>query len=241
VITLLIDPTHFDGDELPIEGDAYRHLFRARRLAAGDRLRLVDGNGRARWGKIRSVGRTTAAVTLLDPAPTNEPPRRVDLFVPTLRPETAAWLVEKATELGAAAIHFLNTDRAPRAFGDTTQARLRRVAAAAVEQCHRSLCPTIHEPRPLASVTTVAAGRRWLLDPEAPPGPPSSPQTLPGTPADALLVGPEGGWAPSEISTLAAAGWHRLALGPRILRIETAAIAGLALLLLSADPEPPKT
>lgn len=239
MITLLVDSGRFDGDELPIEGDAYRHLFRARRLATGDHLRLVDGNGRARWGKIQSIGRTAATVTLQDPAPANEPTRRVDLFVPTLRPETAAWLVEKATEMGAAAIHFLNTDRAPRSFGDTTLARLRRVAAAAVEQCHRSLCPTIHEPAPLAAATTFASGRRWLLDPEAPPGFPQAPPSD-EPPTDALLVGPEGGWASSETSALAAAGWHRIALGPRILRIETAAIAGLALLLLSPAPEPLK-
>jgi 16S rRNA (uracil1498-N3)-methyltransferase len=299
VITLLIDPGRFSGaGELPVEGDAYRHLFRARRLAVGDRLRLVDGAGRARWGEVLRVGRAAAAVALREPAPANEPHRHVELFVPTLRPERAAWLVEKATELGATAVHFLNTERAPRDFGDGTLARLRRVAAAAVEQCHRSLCPAITGPQPLAVAlgsgalrsaaphgatagpappdsTTVPPGvgagfaRRWLLDPGAPPGLPApppgqkpvaplapvpeagartsvSPTLEPAPPgeasiADGLLVGPEGGWAPGEVAALSAAGWRRVALGPRILRIETAAIAGLALLLLAPGPEAPKT
>jgi 16S rRNA (uracil1498-N3)-methyltransferase len=238
LITLLVDPARFAaaGGELVVEGAAYRHLFRARRLAAGERLRVVDGEGRARWGEVVRVGRAAAVVALGGPAAANEPALRLELLVATLRPERAAWLVEKATELGAAAVRFLNTERAPRGFGEGTLARLRRVAAAAVEQCHRARRPEVSGPHPLADLPRLAAAarRRWLLDPQGPAFDRPAPSPAPGgpPPMDALLVGPEGGWSPAELDLLAAAGWHRISLGPRVLRIETAALAATALLLL---------
>jgi 16S rRNA (uracil1498-N3)-methyltransferase len=267
LITLLVDPQRFamgDGDERPgpakgsagdasgqppaplpilmVEGDAYRHLFRARRVGAGERLRVVDGEGSARWGEVIRVGRSAALVELAEPAASNEPRLRLELLVATLRPERASWLVEKATEIGAGAVHFLNTERGPRSFGAGTAERLRRVAAAAVEQCHRARCPEVTGPHPFADVAALAANaqRRWLLDPAAPgqsfagPSPPSASTS----PMESLLVGPEGGWSPAEIESLAAGGWQRISLGPRILRIETAVLAGATLLLLrDGSPE----
>ena len=248
MITLVVEPERFasgDGDErghaaaqppalLTVEGDAYRHLFRARRIGVGERLRVVDGEGRARWGEVIQVGRSAAMVELAEPAAPNEPRLHLEVLVATLRPEPAAWLVEKATELGAAAIRFLNTERGPRSFGAGTADRLRRVAVAAVEQCHRARCPEVTGPHPFAEVTTLAsaADHRWLLDPAATSIPPSSPLSPHESPKESLLVGPEGGWSPAELETLDAEGWNRISLGPRILRIETAVLAGAALLLL---------
>jgi 16S rRNA (uracil1498-N3)-methyltransferase len=222
---------------LTVEGDAYRHLFRARRVGVGERLRVVDGEGRARWGEVIQVGRNAALVELAEPAAPNEPRLRLEVLVATLRPERASWLVEKATEIGAGAVRFLNTERGPRSFGAGTAERLRRVAIAAVEQCHRARCPEVTGPHAFTEVTDLAAGaeNRWLLDPAAAarsfasPTQPSSPSA---SPMESLLVGPEGGWSPAELETLEAGGWQRISLGPRILRIETAVLAGAALLLL---------
>ncbi len=116
---------------LTVEGDTYRHLFRARRVGVGERLRVVDGEGRARWGEVIQVGRNAALVELAEPAAPNEPRLRLEVLVATLRPERASWLVEKATEIGAGAVRFLNTERGPRSFGAGTAERLRRVAIAA--------------------------------------------------------------------------------------------------------------
>lgn len=219
---------------LTVEGDIYRHLFRARRVGVGERLRVVDGEGRARWGEVIQVGRSAALVELAEPAAPNEPRLRLEVLVATLRPERASWLVEKATEIGAGAVRFLNTERGPRSFGAGTAERLRRVAIAAVEQCHRARCPEVTGPHAFAEVTDFAADaeNRWLLDPTA-PGFASPTQPSPSkSPKESLLVGPEGGWSPAELETLEAGGWQRISLGPRILRIETAVVAGAALLLL---------
>jgi 16S rRNA (uracil1498-N3)-methyltransferase len=239
LITLLVDPAEFAGEEAGIAGEAYRHLFRARRTEIGERLRVVDGQGRARWGEVARVGRQDARVALAEPAPSQEPAVWVELLVTTLRPERAAWLVEKATEVGVSAVRFLNSVRAPRTFGGGTAERLRRVAAAAVEQCHRSRLPEVTGPHAWEEVGRLAAacGDRWLLDVASGE---SAQETWrrpvgPAAPAGAVLVGPEGGWAPEERGELLATGWTPVGLGPRVLRAETAAVLGVALMVLGAE------
>jgi len=229
--TLLVEPADFDGAEVRVEGDAYKHLFRARRLAVGDRIRVVDGAGRARWSAVGRIDRSTAFLTLGEPAPANDPRRRVDLLVPTLRPERASWLVEKATEVGVAAIRFLHTERAPRDFGAGTLARLGRVAAAALEQCHGARLPALtgpHEWSELAALTASAV-EHWVLDTAAEMDDPVWNRSVASA---ALLIGPEGGWSDRERQELRAAGWQAVGLGSRVLRAETAAVVGAARLLL---------
>ncbi|HEX6898163.1 MAG TPA: RsmE family RNA methyltransferase [Thermoanaerobaculia bacterium] len=230
MITLLADPAAFDAPELKVEGDSYRHLFRARRVEAGEELRIVDGRGRARWGKVARVDRTSATVVLGEPAPEREPAFRLDLIVPTCRPERASWLVEKATEVGVHAVRFVNMARAPREFGAGAMDRLTRVAEAALEQCHRSRLPEVTGPHAWKEVAGLTGGAaRWFLDTETVSGWGGA---LDGE-RGALLVGPEGGLDPGERRELLAAGWRPVGLGERILRLETAAVVGAAFLLLA--------
>jgi 16S rRNA (uracil1498-N3)-methyltransferase len=233
MITLLTEPALFDARELRVEGESYQHLFRARRVAAGEEMRIVDGRGRARWGKVARVDRTSATVTLGEPAPTHEPALHLELLVPTCRPERASWLIEKATEVGVAGIRFLNMARAPRDIGSGIFDRLRRVAVSAVEQCHRSRLPEITGPHAWAEANSLAGdGGRWFLDTEA--ADPGGWEAVEGSSA-ALLVGPEGGLDPQERRELLAAGWRPVGLGERTLRLETAAVVGAAFLLLPPD------
>ncbi len=231
-ITLLAAPDEMESGEVTVEGDAYRHLFRARRVPVGATFRVVDGRGRARWGKVARVDRSSARVALGEPAPTHEPAWRLDLLVPTFRPERASWLVEKATELGVSAIRFLNSERAPRHFGEANIERFARLAAAAVEQCHRSRLPEITGPHDWHEIGPLTAGieSRWFLDTRGAPGAWGELGA-----SGALLVGPEGGWAPEERQEVLDAGWRPVGLGPRILRIESAALVGAGMLLLGRD------
>lgn len=234
VITLLVTPEELAAAEIAVEGEAYRHLFRARRAEVGEAVRLVDGLGHARAGRIVRIDRKTGWIAPSEPIevlPANEPALRLTLLVPTLRPERAAWLVEKATEVGVAAIRFLHTERAPRDFGTGTLDRLRRVAVSALEQCHGARLPSIDGPHDWRDLQRLAEGfeLRWVLDPGG----------VPGFGVDrekrtaALLVGPEGGLTDGELDSSRLLGFHPVALGPRILRIETAAVAGAALALLA--------
>ncbi len=241
MITLLTEPALFDARELRVEGESYQHLFRARRVAAGEEMRIVDGRGRARWGKVARVDRTSATVTLGEAAPAHEPALHLELLVPTCRPERASWLIEKATEVGVGGIRFLNMARAPRDIGAGIFDRLRRVAVSALEQCHRSRLPEITGPHAWTEIRSLGGdagdGGRWFLDTEAPEegggweAPAGDPSALAGESA-ALLVGPEGGLDPGERRELLAGGWRPVGLGERTLRLETAAVVGAAFLLL---------
>lgn len=225
--TLLLTPETLDGATATVEGEAYRHLFRAARVRVGDALRVVDGAGRARSARVERVDRRRAALTLGEPAPSLEPPLAVELFVAAPRPQRAAWLVEKATEVGCRAVRFLATERSPRRFGGEQIERLGRVAAAAVEQCGRARVPAVSGPHEAAELEELVAAlpRRLALDPEGAGGWGEAADT-------ALFVGPEGGWTPVERRLLADLGCRRVELGPRILRVETAAVVGAARVLL---------
>ena len=237
--TLLVEPAAFAGDEISIEGDAYRHLFRSRRLAVGATLRVVDGEGRARWGEVVRVDRRRGSAVLGDEAPTNEPDYRLHLVVGALRPERASWLVEKATEVGVAAITFFSSERSPRQYGTAQLERLRRVARAAVEQCHRARVPDLsgvlawkEMPGLLAANRSSSAERFVLLAPEARSAEMEGRGEEPKQ-KGFLVVGPEGGFSAEEVSQLRVDwGCRPVALGPRVLRVETAAVAGASGLLL---------
>lgn len=232
MITLLVSPQELDTSPIEVSGDSYRHLFRARRLEVAARVRVVDGEGRARWTTVERVDRSAAKLVLTGEAPGNEPELELVLVVAAPRSQRAAWLVEKTTEIGATSIHFVNSERSPRSYGETTLERLRRVAAAAVEQCHRARVPEIAGVQPFSELPELLAGcaERRFLDLEGPAG------IAAGTGRVALVVGPEGGWTDEERESLVALDCRPWGLGARTLRVETAAVAASSLLLLARTP-----
>ncbi len=235
MITVLLRPEDLERDRVEVAGDSYRHLFRARRLARGARLRVIDGRGRARWAEADRVERRQAALTLGSPAPDHEPAYRLRLLVAALRSERASWLVEKATEIGVREIAFIATERTPRKYAPASLERLRRVAAAAVEQSHRSWLPEVSGVEPWEAVTArltregADSGDLYYLDLDSGASGGWRAEGGSGT----VLVGPEGGWSRSEVRELERVGCRAVSLGPRTLRVETAAVAAAARLLLS--------
>ena len=229
MITLVVSGHELDTSPIEVGGDSYRHLFRARRLELGARVRVVDGEGHARWSMVERVDRTAAKLVVAGEAPSNEPERELTILVAAPRIQRAAWLVEKVTEVGAVAVRFINSERSPRSYGEASLGRLRRLAAAAVEQCHRARVPEItgvHSFSELADLLT-ACRERWFLDLEGAAGIDA------GAGPVGLLVGPEGGWTESERENLLALDCRPWGLGARTLRVETAAVAGSSLLLLT--------
>jgi len=244
VTTHVVSPIEFDGREIEVTGAAYQHLFRAKRLRVGEELRVVDGEGRARRGVVARVERSHGVVALGSSEPSLESELHLELWVAPPKPDRAAWLVEKATELGARAVRFVASERAARderSFGASQLLRLHRVAIAAVEQCGRSVVPEVSGlhgvDEALARAARLGAA---VIALDA-----SGTRAAPGSDATAaagglvLLVGPEGGWTPEELAAFAERGVALWSLGPRVLRVETAAMAAAALVLAPRIPLTP--
>ena len=223
--TVFVTPEEWAGERLELVGAVHHHLFRVGRLAVGQSLRLADGGGRARRGIIEFVNRTRAEVGLGSEVPGNESDVKVQLLVVAPKKPRAEWLVEKATELGVGAVRFLCSERGPRDYGEGAYERFRRIARSAAEQCERALVPEVtgmHESEEVTGWVRASAAA-FVLDASGRALAPAA-----GLESIALLVGPEGGWSSRELEEFAECGIVLAGLGPRVLRVETAAVVAVS-------------
>lgn len=230
--TTLLLPDLSSQDSATVEGEAHHHLFRVKRHQTGDELRVVDGRGSARLARIVAIGKHEARISMGVAAAANEPETRVELFVAVPKPERAAWLVEKATELGVRSIAFVSTDREARSLAPAQLGRLHRIAISALEQCGRSWLPPIQLGGSVESAVERArasGARVVVLDGD---GAPVRPEIVPGR-AIALFVGPEGGWSSAENELFRERADLYWKLGPTTLRVETAAVVAAGIVLAS--------
>ncbi len=210
------------------------HLLRVLRLGEGDACVLFNGDGADYHAVLQQVGKRGASARIVERrALRNESPLRVTLAQAVARGEKMDWILQKATELGVAAIAPIVTERTEvRLDGERSEKRLahwRGVIASACEQSGRARLPTLSPPTALATYAAgLGADCKLLLDPEADAGIDRLP--LRGDSTVALVVGPEGGLSERDLAALRAAGFQSVRLGPRILRTETAGLAVIAAL-----------
>jgi len=223
------------GLELILPPGPTRHA-QVRRVQPGDTLLLFDGQGRDWPAEVLRVGRSEVAVRLGAPVVVQrELPIHVTLALGMPANDRMDTLVEKATELGVAAIQPLVCERSVlRLAGERAErkrAHWQTIAQAACEQSGRARVPHV------AAVQTLA---EWLAALPAPPtaemrlllslGPAAWPlrqRAASGGPS-VVLSGPEGGLTPAEEAAALAAGFVATSLGPRVLRADTAPLAVLA-------------
>ena len=221
------------GRSLDLPAGAARHV-QVLRLQPGAAITLFDGRGGEFRALVEHMGRSDVSVRVEAHDPVEREPRRaIHIAVGMPANERMDWLVEKATELGAASIQPLLAERSVvRLKGERIerrQAHWQGVAIAACEQCGRNRVPPVHAPRSLGDwlrslPTDGGPAQRFVLSLAAqaqaavPPGP--DPLTL--------LSGPEGGLSPAEEAAARQAGFRPVTLGARVLRAETAPIAALS-------------
>lgn len=207
------------------------YLAAVMRRAAGDSLLLFDGRSGEWRARIATLSRKAAMLAVEEQTRPQQAEPDLWLVAPVLKRETTEWMVEKATELGVSRI--LLTTSARSAVTRTNRDRLAAIATEAAEQCERLTLPEVAAPAPLAQVLAEwPAGRHLLVGDESRTAPPAAALIAgAGHAAWALLIGPEGGFTGGELD-----GFRKLpfclaaSLGPRVLRAETAAVAGLSLI-----------
>lgn len=220
------------GATVPLDDNAFNHAVRVLRLKAGATLSLFNGMGGAFAATLVDIGKRDAWARVTEALPGEmESPLRVMLAQGIPRGEKMDYTIQKAVEVGVAAIQPLFTERGG---VDLTGERLARklrhwrgIIIGACEQCGRNWLPELREPLALTDwlARPVEPGLRLLLDP-------SSAQGLrglkPPTNTVTLLIGPEGGLSLDESTQARAVGFIDVRLGPRVLRAETAGVAALA-------------
>jgi 16S rRNA (uracil1498-N3)-methyltransferase len=233
----MISRFHFDGrlpagGEVPLPEALAHHALRVLRLHDGDPVVLFDGSGGEVAARLAVRGKAAFALLGERRALERESPLQLVLVQALAAGDKMDWIVQKAVELGVAAIQPVQAERCVlRLAGERADKRLahwRQVAVSACEQCGRNRIP---ELRPLQSLPQwLAQARGQLCYVLAPGGARGFADGAPPAGAVHLLIGPEGGWSEAELAACDAAGARRVGLGPRVLRTETAGLAALAAL-----------
>ncbi len=223
-----------DTDMFLLPENAAHHAIRVLRLREGDSVQIFDGQGGECHGFIESIsGKKVAIGRARHVDRDTESPLPVLLAQSLTSSEKMDWIIQKATELGATRIQPLDTGRSvARLDAERAQRRIehwKQVAISACEQCGRNRMPEIYAPMDIMAwleEMRAAACSKFILLPDGA----ASLHEQPRPETAALLIGPEGGFPDTEARAALLAGFVPIRLGARILRTETAAIAGLATL-----------
>jgi 16S rRNA (uracil1498-N3)-methyltransferase len=234
---------HWDEATATLVGAQAEHMTRVLRAHPGMEADVVAG-GHVFHAEVAAVAPHEVRFNLIAEFEA-DPALPVTLVLAVYKFDRMEWAIEKATELGVAAVAPVIARRTEKHLAQAAGKRAerwRRIAHEAAQQSRRSDVPLIYDPAPLAArvraasdATRAASGcmcivlaeqertttLRNALD-EAVAAAETEMPTL------EIAIGPEGGWAPEEEALFDANGWHAASLGPRILRAETAAIAALA-------------
>jgi 16S rRNA (uracil1498-N3)-methyltransferase len=223
-----------------LDGPEAHHLLHVMRASVGDEVTLFDGSGAEFKATVQTLRRTDAELRIVE---RREIDRELpfDLVVGVALPkgDRQKWLVEKLTELGVTTLVPLVTERSVAQPAAGALDRLRRSIIEAAKQCGRNRLMKIADAQEwsqwilrdgIPSAQSAIRNRKSEIDAPRrllahPTGQPLTVINLREPMNTQLAIGSEGGFTEAEVASAVAAGWQQVSLGPRILRVETAAIA----------------
>lgn len=228
-------PRVYVKDSLPRQGDyqlgeeSSHYLCKVLRMLAGRELLLFDGSGYEFTATLLKAGKKAAQVTITSArAVDRESPLQSTLGIGISRGERMDWVIQKATELGVSAITPLFTERCEvKLSGERLTKKIehwRQIATSACEQCQRNRLPTIDEPQKMSDFCSSSTDALKLVLHH------KSQTTLSELPKPAsvtFIIGPEGGLTQAELELAQSHGFLATALGPRVVRTETAPLMAL--------------
>jgi 16S rRNA (uracil1498-N3)-methyltransferase len=226
-IRLFVDHDLASGQSVPLSRDQARYVFSVMRLGVGASLLVFNGRDGEWLANVTEARKQAGTLAIVEQTrPLLLPPDLWLVFAPIKKARTD-FIVEKAVEMGVSRIcpvqtAFTNAERIRRD-------RLQAHALEAAEQCGATYVPEVTDLTKLSRLLDVWDGRRHLMfcdETAAGTG-----FSLPETPGPwAILIGPEGGFSEAERNRLKGLAFAKsVALGPRILRADTAAVAALTL------------
>lgn len=214
-----------------LTGAEAHHLLHVMRGKPGDTVKLFDGAGAEYLAQITRLGRRDVELAITSIASIDrELAHRITLAVALPPGDRQHWLVEKATELGVAQLIPLLTERG-QPVSDAALGKLRRGVVEASKQCGRNRLMEIAAPRRWTDfVQHAPATARYLGEIGAEPWQPAG-ESSPWTTDVVVAIGPVGDWTAAELAAARQHAWRSIGLGPRILRVETAALVVISALV----------
>lgn len=234
-IRLFVEADLGPGAVVALNPDQAHYLFAVMRLGSGGRVSLFNGRDGEWLAEVAEAGRKDGRLAVLEAGQAQRRPPDLTLLFAPIKKARTDFIVEKATELGCARIQpiFTRHTNSERLRLD----RLRAHAIEAAEQCGETYVPELAEPARLDRLLDAwdPARRLMFCDEARAAGPAAAvlaPESLAPEPPGpwAILIGPEGGFAPEEGERLRGLPFvRRVTLGPRVLRADTAAVAAITL------------
>ncbi|MGB2246270.1 MAG: 16S rRNA (uracil(1498)-N(3))-methyltransferase [Alcanivorax sediminis] len=221
------------GQVVELGTAASHHIGKVLRMAEGDAIEVFNGRGGEWQARIQSISKKAVTVQLLSfNADNRTPPLAVTVALPMIKGDRMDYAIQKATEMGAARIVVLDTERCEvRLKGERADKKLAQwqaIAISACEQCGLNIPPVVAGVESLKSwLDSELPGQKLIAHPGEQP---FDPGTLLRDQPLVLLSGPEGGFSDEELDAAREAGFTSFALGERVLRAETAPVALLAAL-----------
>ncbi|MBM7772553.1 16S rRNA (uracil1498-N3)-methyltransferase [Actinokineospora baliensis] len=223
------------GESFTLDGPEGRHAAAVRRLRAGERLLVGDGRGTVAECVVTAAGKDSLDLAVDRRWTEAPPPLRVVLAQALVKGDRGELAVELATEAGVDAIVPWRASRSvakwedgPR--GEKALARWRSTAREAAKQARRPWTPAVSDPVGLPGLLDLARGSAATLVLEAHLATRLADLALPESGDLVLVVGPEGGISPDELTALEQVGALPVRLGPAVLRTSTAAAVALGAL-----------
>jgi 16S rRNA (uracil1498-N3)-methyltransferase len=217
-----------------LRGPEAHHVGMVRRIRAGEPVCLFNGDGHEYPGQVVEVARRDVTVEIISRnSPKRELPFVLHVAAPLPKGDRAQFLMEKLTELGVTAFTILLSERSVVSPREAKLEKLERYVVEASKQCGRNMLMHVEPPREWSA---------FLRDERLPalrllghPGGRPSREFEASAGEVVVALGPEGGFSDGEVAAALAGGWQSVDLGPRILRMETAAVALAAYFALSGD------
>lgn len=225
------------GARVVLTGEEAHHLLRVDRIRIGETVTLFDGLGGEHVARLAAAGGASAELDIVEHHPEDRlPATRLVLACAMGRGRHMDALVQMTCELGVAALWPVVTRRSVVRGGEGKIEHWRRIVVESCKQSGRNRLMEVEPPMQLPAALARASGHKFVLSTETGtrPLPELLTEATGGRPAEvALLVGPEGGFTEEEVSAAARSGFAPAGLTPTVLRIETAAVAASALVLLT--------
>ena len=237
-----IEPGGWGAGALVLDREEGHHLSHVLRVREGDVVIVFDGRGRRAQARVGRVGKSLVLELLTGTEQQQPEPLRVTLYQAVIKGNRMDLLIEKAAELGATTIVPLMTERTvvrlAGAQGEERCERWQRIAIGAAKQCGQDwlpeIAPVVGLDGALGRIRGEALCLLGSLQSEAPSARAVvEARRAAGLASAAWIIGPEGDLTEAEQAACVAAGAVAVRLGPRVLRAETAAIAGLSALVFA--------